>query len=43
MDRMLDPDVISSPVDVPEEWLQFRDVNIEAGQFQQMFCSKYKY
>jgi hypothetical protein len=37
MDRMSGVDVVSSPIDVPEKWIQTVDENVEASEFSQ-FC-----
>jgi hypothetical protein len=32
MERVLDLDVVASPIDVPEEWISFTDENVVAGK-----------
>jgi hypothetical protein len=34
MDRVLDLDVLDSPTDVPQQWIQFPDENVVAGRLQ---------
>jgi hypothetical protein len=32
MERAFDLDVVESPIDVPEQWIQFVDENVVAGK-----------
>jgi hypothetical protein len=43
MDRIPDVDVINSPIDVPEQWIQFVDENVVASMFHKIlsFAAKY--